>query len=273
LEALDFVCVRNFWGSEKAIVMIWPKALDGGKMLPMVAPGLSLRWRAPLRSLLIGFGFFVLGSLSDSWLQRHAVSASRALMDDTILGIGAGLLVFLYEQGQRRNIAAREQAENAVKESEERFRLVANTAPVLIWMSGTDKQPTYFNQLWLDFTGRSEADLQAGLAGIVHPEDYQKCSEIYTQAFDQRQPFKKECRLRRRDGQYRWMLDIGVPRFHENGSFAGYIGSSVDVTEQKLAEEALSSVNRRLIEAQEQDAGGWHENCTTTSISAWRLSV
>ena len=152
-----------------------------------------------------------------------------------------------------QDVTERRRAEEAIRESEKRFRLLANTAPVMIWMSGPDKQATYFNQLWLDFTGRSEADLRAGLAGVIHPEDEQRCSEIYSQAFDQRQPFSKECRLRRHDGQYRWMLDIGVPRFHEDVSFAGYIGSCMDVTDRKLAEEALASVNRRLIEAQDQE--------------------
>src|SRR6516162_4043380 len=152
-----------------------------------------------------------------------------------------------------QDVTERRRAEEAIRESEKRFRLLANTAPVMIWMSGPDKQATYFNQLWLDFTGRSEADLRAGLAGVSHPEDEQRCSEIYIRAFDQRQPFRKECRLRRHDGQYRWMLDIGVPRFHEDGSFAGYIGSCVDVTDRKHAEEALASVNRRLIEAQDQE--------------------
>ena len=151
------------------------------------------------------------------------------------------------------DITERKLAEEAIKESEQRFRLVADSAPVMIWMSGLDKRPTYFNRPWLDFTGQSEADLQSGLAGIVHPEDYSKCQDIYCRGFDQRQPFAKECRLKRHDGQYRWMLDIGVPRFHEDGSFAGYIGSCVDITEQKLAEEALSSISRRLIDAQEQE--------------------
>lgn len=150
-------------------------------------------------------------------------------------------------------VEERKRQGSVLRESEKRFRLMANSAPVMIWMSGTDKQATYFNHLWLDFTGRSEANLQAGLAGVVHPDDHQKCSEIYGQAFDQRQPFRKECRLRRHDGQYRWMLDIGVPRFHEDGTFAGYIGSCVDVTDCKHAEEALVSVNRRLIEAQDQE--------------------
>jgi PAS domain S-box-containing protein len=140
-----------------------------------------------------------------------------------------------------------------VRESEERFRLVANTAPVMIWMSGLDKKPTYFNQLWLNFTGLSETDLRNGLAGIVHPEDYLQGHDVYCRGFDQRQPFRKECRLRRHDGQYRWMLDIGVPRFHKDGSFAGYIGSCIDVTDNKLAEDALTNISRKLIEAQEQE--------------------
>jgi len=151
------------------------------------------------------------------------------------------------------DIADRKRAEATLRETEERFRLVANTAPVMIWMAGLDRQPTYFNQLWLDFTGLSETDLQSGLAGIVHPEDYPKCHETYCRGFDQRQPFTKECRLRRYDGQYRWMLDIGVPRFHEDGSFAGYIGSCADITEQKLAEEARSNMSRKVIEAQDQE--------------------
>jgi PAS domain S-box-containing protein len=155
--------------------------------------------------------------------------------------------------GVNLDITDRKRAEEAVKESEQRFRLVADAAPVMIWMSGLDKRPTYFNRPWLDFTGRTETDLQNGLAALVHPDDHQKCHEIYCRGFDQRQPFRKECRLRRHDGQYRWMLDIGVPRFHQDGSFAGYIGSCIDITEQKLAEETLSSISRQLIEAQEQE--------------------
>jgi PAS domain S-box-containing protein len=123
----------------------------------------------------------------------------------------------------------------------------------MIWMSGLDKEPTYFNQLWLDFTGLSETDLLNGLAGIVHPDDYLQCHEVYCRGFDQRQPFRKECRLRRHDGQYRWILDVGVPRLHKDGSFAGYIGSCIDVTDHKLAEDALTSMSRKLVQAQEQE--------------------
>ena len=152
------------------------------------------------------------------------------------------------------DVTERKLAEARQRESEERFRLMANGAPVMIWMSGTDKRPTYFNQTWLDFTGRTlEAELRSGLATVTHPDDYEQCRIIYYAAFDARQPLRKECRLRRHDGEYRWVLDVGVPRFLADGAFAGYIGSCIDITDNKLAQEALSTVHRRLIQAQEEE--------------------
>jgi PAS domain S-box-containing protein len=150
--------------------------------------------------------------------------------------------------------ARRRQAEEAVRESEGRFRLVANTAPVMIWMSSPDKLCTYFNQPWLDFTGRPLAmELGDGWAEGVHPEDLKFCLDTYTSAFDQRESFKMQYRLRCSNGEYRWVFDIGVPRFNPDGSFAGYIGSCIDVTERKMAEDALASLSGRLIEAQEEE--------------------
>jgi PAS domain S-box-containing protein len=152
--------------------------------------------------------------------------------------------------GMAVDITQSKQAEASLRESEARFRLVANTAPVMIWMSGPDRLCTYFNQPWLEFTGRSfEAELGNGWAEGIHQDDLERCLDTYTRAFDQREPFQMEYRLQRRDREYRWILDLGVPRLGADGSFAGYIGSCLDVTERKLAEEALSSVSRRLIEA------------------------
>jgi PAS domain S-box-containing protein len=147
-----------------------------------------------------------------------------------------------------------EQSAHVVRESEERFRLVANTAPVMIWMAGTDRLCTYVNQPWLEFTGRPlEAELGNGWVEGVHKEDLKRCLRTYSEAFGQRQAFEMEYRVRRNDGEYRWILDIGVPRFKPDGSFAGYIGSCLDITDRKLAEEALASVGHRLIEAHEEE--------------------
>jgi PAS domain S-box-containing protein len=113
--------------------------------------------------------------------------------------------------GTAVDITDRRRAEVALSESEERFRLVANTAPVLIWSSGTDKLCDYFNQLWLDFTGRTlEEELGNGWTEGVHPDDFNVCLNTYIHAFDRREPFKMEYRLRRHDGEYRWILDRGV---------------------------------------------------------------
>jgi PAS domain S-box-containing protein len=150
--------------------------------------------------------------------------------------------------------ARKRKAEAVLRESEERFRVMADTAPALIWMSGIDKLCTYFNGPWLDFTGRSlETELGNGWAEGVHPEDLSRCLETYTLAFDERQQFHMEYRLRRHDGEYRWVLDTGVPRLSYDGSFAGFIGSAIDVTDQKLAQQALALVSGQLIEAQEKE--------------------
>jgi PAS domain S-box-containing protein len=174
----------------------------------------------------------------------------------SLILIEALLIGGLVWQRVRRRKAEAEVATalGVAQESEKRFRLVANTAPVLIWMSGPDKLCIYLNQPWLEFTGRPlEEQLGNGWAEGVHPEDLKACLQTYSTSFDQRQPFEMEYRLKRNDGEYRWIFDIGVPRFNSDRSLAGYIGSCIDVTDRKLAAEALSNVSRRLIEAQEQE--------------------
>jgi PAS domain S-box-containing protein len=153
-----------------------------------------------------------------------------------------------------RDDTLRREAERAIRESEERFRMVANAAPVMIWMSGPDKLCTYVNQGWLEFTGRSiEAELGNGWTDGIHPEDAEGCFQTYSRAFDQQKPFQMEYRCKRYDGEERWLLSRGVPRFSADGSLAGYIGSVTDVTERKQAEDVLSRMSQRLLEAQEEE--------------------
>jgi PAS domain S-box-containing protein len=151
-------------------------------------------------------------------------------------------------------VEERKRHEAVLRESEERFHLMADTAPTLIWMSGTNKLCTFFNRGWLNFTGRSmEEELGEGWAAGVHPDDLKDCLSVYSGAFDARKDFEMEYRLRRYDGQYRWIVDYGVPRFGSNGTFCGYIGSCVDITERKLFEMSLRDLTGRLIRAQEEE--------------------
>ncbi len=144
--------------------------------------------------------------------------------------------------------------QEALRESEKRFRLLANSAPVLIWMSGAVGQYTYFNQPWLDFTGRYfEEELDEGWQMSIHPEDLRRRVEAQEQAFREKRGFRIEYRLLRFDGEYRWILDSGVPRWAPDGSLAGHIGSAIDVTDRKRAEESLAKLGGQLIEAQEKE--------------------
>ncbi len=145
-------------------------------------------------------------------------------------------------------------AQGRTRESEERFRLIASTAPVIIWMSDADQQGTYINEAWTSLTGLpQQAALGDRWTQALHPDDLERCVETYTHGFNRREPFHIEYRLRRHDGEFRWIFAQGVPRYDARGSFAGYIGSAIDVTERKEAEELLSTLSQRLIGAQEQE--------------------
>ncbi|MBF0634692.1 MAG: PAS domain S-box protein, partial [Nitrospinae bacterium] len=148
-----------------------------------------------------------------------------------------------------RDITERKKAEEAMRESENRFRLVADSAPVLIWMSGTDAKCNYFNKGWLDFTGRPlEDEMGDGWAQGVHPHDRERCVDMYMKSFNARKIFSMMYRLRRKDGAYRWVLDNGTPRFSSSGEFIGYIGSCFDITDRKEAEEAVARSEKKIRE-------------------------
>jgi PAS domain S-box-containing protein len=117
---------------------------------------------------------------------------------------------------------------------ERRFRALADSAPIMIWMSGPNAMCTYFNPAWLKLRGRSlEQELGNGWTEGLHPDDRDLGLEAYLKAFSARQPFRVEYRLRRSNGEYLWVEQNGVPRFEEDGAFAGFIGTALDISERK----------------------------------------
>ena len=150
--------------------------------------------------------------------------------------------------------ARKRKAEAVLRESEKRFRVMADSTPSLIWMCDEQGKVTYLNVQWVVFTGLDESAGYGDMwAASVHPEDLPNASDTLSMALRSHKPFSNECRLRRRDGVYRWMFGVASPRVNGDGSFAGFIGSAVDVTDQKLARESLEKVSGQLIDAQEKE--------------------
>jgi PAS domain S-box-containing protein len=154
------------------------------------------------------------------------------------------------------DITPLKQVEQALRESEQRFRTMADTAPVMIWMAGPDKQANFFNKRWLDFTGRSlEEEWGNGWTRNVHPEDLNHCLHVYNSAFDAKQQFEIEYRLKRHDGEYRWILDHGTPILDAAGTLTAYIGSCMDIHERKTINDELEKrVTLRTHELQQANA-------------------
>ncbi|MEH2246853.1 PAS domain S-box protein [Nostoc sp.] len=173
----------------------------------------------------------------------NAIFVPQVNKQGTVEGYAA-LITDISEQ--QAALRERNQAEAALRESEARFRQMADTAPVLLWMSSTNKLCYYFNKFWLDFTGRTlEQEMGNGWAEGVHPDDFQRCLDTYVNAFNAQQKFTMEYRLKRFDGEYRWVLDTGVPYLAPTGEFFGYIGSCVDIHDRKLAQVALHDSEER----------------------------
>src|SRR5262249_41094804 len=164
-------------------------------------------------------GFLAIWSASHGHGPFSRETAEQSALSIEIFLIGLAIpLLFLAAL-----IEERATGENELRESESRFQIVADAAPVLIWMAGIDKLCTFFNKPWLDFTGRKiEQELGNGWAQGVHQDDLERCLQVYNSAFDARQPFVMQYRLRRSDGEYRWISDQGVLRHDPQGRFAGY---------------------------------------------------
>ncbi len=161
-----------------------------------------------------------------------------------------GLLTSALFEGLKRTLERSDDAVIAIQQSmaerdaaEQRFRVMADTAPVLIWMSDTDMKYTYFNKGWLNFTGRTlEQETGDGWCAGVHPSDRQRCVSAYENGFARHETILIEYRLRRADGQYRWVTDHGVPRFTADGQFQGYIGACVDIHDRREIEQRLAAI-------------------------------
>ena len=160
----------------------------------------------------------------------------------TILALQTLMITGLLFQRSRRR-----RAESALRESEIRIRTMADTAPVMIWISGTDGRFTFLNQVWVDFTGSSLKE-QLGTVWIerVHPGDLRHCTEVHDRSIEQRERFSVECRLRRHDGTYRWVVCAGVPRFSLAREFLGHICSCMDITERREAELQIQRQSAEL---------------------------
>ena len=160
----------------------------------------------------------------------------------------------LEEQVSQRTMELRATV-HQLRESEERFRNMADSAPVMIWVAGPDKLCTFFNQGWLNFTGRTMGQcLGNGWSTVVHPEDRERCIANYHSAFDARRRYQSECRLQGADGVHRWVLVRGIPRFESNGVFLGFVGSCVDITDLKHAHQ--DDLRKQKLETVGALAGG-----------------
>jgi PAS domain S-box-containing protein len=148
-----------------------------------------------------------------------------------------------------KDITEKKRIEEKLMESESRFRNLADTAPVMIWMTDPSALCVYCNKPWMEFTGRSlEDELGYGWADLIHPDEKSACIENFTTEFNKRRAFNYECRLKRQDGQYRWILNTGIPRFTTTNSFLGYIGSCIDITELKRSrEEVENSLKEKVV--------------------------
>ena len=238
----DYTLTLTGWGPEEIVGRPAKEFLDWESPLELAdeSPAASARSKEP----------FVEGSILTKNGGRLWIHWSRTPLRDSA-GRATGFASLGEDVTELRHL----RAEAARRESEEKFREMADSAPVMIWVAGPDKVPTFFNKTWLDFVGRTlEQELNNGWIENLHPDDQDQCFARYVSAFDARQSFQIEYRLRRADGEYRWLLCSGVPRFSPGGVFAGYIGSDTDITD--LRRTQAETLARQKLESLGVLAGG-----------------
>jgi PAS domain S-box-containing protein len=201
------------------------------------------RWHIPESALPAGS--VVLYREPTFWqrYRGYVIAALLVMLAQALLIVG-----LLWQRARKRK------AEAVLRESEERFRLLADSTPAMIWMCDPQGKITYVNSRGMAFgDARPAPGYGHGWMEFIHPDDRPELSNLIATALKDRQTFSHEYRLRRRDGEYRWMYDVASPRVNGDGSFAGFIGSVIDTTDQKLAQQALERVSGQLIEAQEKE--------------------
>jgi diguanylate cyclase (GGDEF)-like protein/PAS domain S-box-containing protein len=195
--------------------------------------------------------------------------------DGSELDVEISLSLIQTEQGlffasALRDITERKQIEATLRASEERFRLMANSSPVMIWITDAGGEPAFFNQSWLDFTGLDSVQTMTHEDWIstIHPDDRETAFVAYYQNTGVREAITTEYRLRSATGDWRWILDKGMPLYDESGEFAGYIGSAIDITERKQVQQILQDKERMLSESQRiAHVGSWSVELATGYIS------
>jgi PAS domain S-box-containing protein len=201
------------------------------------------RWHIPESSLPPGSLVFYRQPTLWERYRGYIIAAFVVMVIQLLLIVG-----LLWQRARKRK------AEAILRESEKRFQVMADTTPSLVWMCDEQGKITYLNEQRIAFIGRGpHAGYGDAWSARIHPDDQKNVSDIFANALERRHRFSTEYRLRRSDGVYRWMLDVAAPRLNGDGSFAGFIGSGIDTTEQKLAQEALEKVSGQLIEAQEKE--------------------
>ena len=267
-KLLPTYCIHNYCLDNGAVGGSYPDAkeqiMNGGQIIARVLSGETpetipvvhgsidhaqvdwrqlRRWHIPASRLPAGT--VVLYRQPSLWERdrRYIIAALVVIFAESLL-----ILALLWQRARKRK------AEAVLRESEERFRVMADTTPSMIWMCDQQGNITYLNHRRAEFTGlNSPAAYTNVWTSYVHPDDRKNVMDVFTAGVMERKPFSMEYRLRRSDGVYRWMFDVASPRLNGDGTFAGFIGSAIDITDQKLAQEALDNVSGRLIEAQEKE--------------------